>query len=849
MCDARAMLLRILCYWALSLCAFIAPALAQREEHRDNHSALSVSDEVLARDMMENQGLLAHLFVGPTADIEYLNFWAPAISDTDSLLAERLEVLALRLCKRDFPDNIALQEKLTLNLGAYLAVVAEPRDDEGRLQESIRLLRNLRASQLKRGEDAPPLARTLSDALLRAGRANEALEVLDSILDNSADTAKFETLNTLGRARLDAAEIPDARQAFEDELAFDPKKPLGGFFHYSTELGIGDVDSAAGRYAEASNHYQAAFSEVDVVQRDTQLDVLPLESLSLNAFKSGDLKTAREYLDHAIAIMNVEEDKATEDSVIAFGVPDTTLRLMDQISRAASLTLGPHGGEAGGNEALWALVLRRHGKQLADNARSLAELRERLDGEDRAIFERWLSIVSRLGVLMSQNAENDGSVDLQNLFTLQMAELNLQSRVQTLLYRLGRRPPRHVWTIEEISSRLDAHSALLKFLRYKSYQHVRYGGDHSHEWRYAVGVITRNGASPWIDLGAAANIDAAISAVVDRLQPGYSPAVADPEQLDINGLISQTLRNQLFQSRDEIRKIWVWPDGAFSYFPFAAISDPSGSPWVQTRTLVLISEPAQIAEASGATSDAVIFADPNFYPKAKSATRADSKSPPKPHKHRGFGLADVYWPALPGARAEAKAIHAVLPQSLLYLGDDATPSALRNIRAPRIVHLATHGYSLPPAKVTSANLLAAAFDDSLLRSGIVLAPLRGKEKAVGLVPAIDFLTINLQGTALVVLSACDTALGDSVPGEGVMGMPRALFSAGVQSVVASLWEVDDEATRLLMTEFYQNIQSGQARSEALASAQRVLMVNPRFSNPQYWAAFELVGADGPVTRH
>ncbi len=96
--------------------------------------------------------------------------------------------------------------------------------------------------------------------------------------------------------------------------------------------------------------------------------------------------------------------------------------------------------------------------------------------------------------------------------------------------------------------------------------------------------------------------------------------------------------------------------------------------------------------------------------------------------------------------------------------------------------------------------------------------------------------MDLRKTDLVVLSACQTALGE-ITGEGVFGLQRGFKKAGARTIIMSLWPVDDNATLLMMTEFYNNLTSGKTKREAFNAAQNVVKKTKGFENPRYWAAF------------
>ena len=112
--------------------------------------------------------------------------------------------------------------------------------------------------------------------------------------------------------------------------------------------------------------------------------------------------------------------------------------------------------------------------------------------------------------------------------------------------------------------------------------------------------------------------------------------------------------------------------------------------------------------------------------------------------------------------------------------------------------------------------------------------------ANGILFADDIAGMNLTGTELVVLSACETGLGVTNNSEGVFGLQRAFKLAGAQTLVMSLWEVGDEATSILMGGFYRNWLSGMTRQEAMKTAQKQLRANPKYASPFYWAAFVVI---------
>ena len=216
------------------------------------------------------------------------------------------------------------------------------------------------------------------------------------------------------------------------------------------------------------------------------------------------------------------------------------------------------------------------------------------------------------------------------------------------------------------------------------------------------------------------------------------------------------------------------------------------------------------------------------------------------------------WNYLPGTLAEAEHIASIMSQANigcgLYEGDMGSEESFKALSGGNtdIIHLATHGYFIEGEKadmndfMNSLSPLAKQKTDSvidpLLRSGLILSggnnAWLGKELPEGIedgvLTALEISTMNLSGTDMVVMSACETGLGD-ITGDGVFGLQRAFKMAGVQTLVMSLWKVDDNATSLMMQTFYEHLLSGITKREAFRLAQAA--VRAKYPEPYYWAGF------------
>ncbi|NPA44165.1 MAG: CHAT domain-containing protein [Chlorobi bacterium] len=214
---------------------------------------------------------------------------------------------------------------------------------------------------------------------------------------------------------------------------------------------------------------------------------------------------------------------------------------------------------------------------------------------------------------------------------------------------------------------------------------------------------------------------------------------------------------------------------------------------------------------------------------------------------------------LPGTKKEVETIENLLKTKSYKVksvfGKDATEEVLKAVKNPYILHIATHGYFLENTTDNAEDTRAfgiepmKAYENPLLRSGLLLAGAdrainemntkENKAKDDGILNAFEAMILDLDNTDLVILSACQTGLGEIKNGEGVYGLQRSFQIAGASSVITSLWEVSDEGTQDLMSSFYKHwLQSGN-KHDAFRKAQ--LEIKEKYKYPFYWGAFVLVG--------
>ena len=217
----------------------------------------------------------------------------------------------------------------------------------------------------------------------------------------------------------------------------------------------------------------------------------------------------------------------------------------------------------------------------------------------------------------------------------------------------------------------------------------------------------------------------------------------------------------------------------------------------------------------------IVIADPDF---DLNDTPDQVSSTAEPTKHRSF---TTKFERIPGTRVEGLEISSKL-NTKPWLGDRVNKTSVKAIKSPRILHIATHGFFMESRDGISGNTDSIRIDNPLLRSGLVLA---GANKFLqngspcgvfedGLLTAEDVSGLDLFDTEIVVLSACNTGLGEVYSGEGVLGLRRSFALAGAKSLIMSLWKIPDIVTPILMGRFYDNlINQGLGKGEALREAQ------------------------------
>lgn len=319
----------------------------------------------------------------------------------------------------------------------------------------------------------------------------------------------------------------------------------------------------------------------------------------------------------------------------------------------------------------------------------------------------------------------------------------------------------------------------------------------------------------------------------------------DKTKQTLSELYQLLFTEQLLTSIADKTSLIISPDGALRLLTFEAlVNEASNEYLIESKDIRYIASGKELVRLlrqnknlTTHQTDAVLFSNPDFGG-APSKQSADNRGRdeiyiPNTDENRTLSLLELLQPnfqALPGTKVEVEAVSKEIPHEAIKQGSDANEAYLLEVKQPSILHIATHGFFLKD------------IPNPMLKSGLILAGanLSLKDKrGDGIVTALDLSGLDLQGTDLVVLSACETGKVDPDNTDGISGLTKAFIQAGAKDVVMSLWSVADKETADLMTAFYKAGREDKQYAKALKDSKLALL--DKGLHPYYWAAFVLSG--------
>ncbi|HET9365771.1 MAG TPA: CHAT domain-containing tetratricopeptide repeat protein [Candidatus Angelobacter sp.] len=679
-------------------------------------------------------------------------------------------------------------------------------------------------------------------------------EVIFEKFDGPESFPVAQTLSNLGVMAKYTGDYKGAEEYYKHALALMEKLFGPSSLQLETTMeSLGLLYSDQGDYAKAEPLLLRALQITKDSRGPEHPEVARILRNLIKLYEaSGNLARARECWLEASAIdekdLPLNLAIGSEKQKLAFFDPYmTTLEMVISFQQG----LDPQSNDS--RELAATMLLQRKGRILDALADNLEGLRSRSNAEDRAQLDKLKEVTSKLAnLVLNGPGKTSLSEHLQQIKTLTEQRDALESEI-------GKRSAGYYQssagvTLSAVQAAIPADAALVEYAVYQPYdpkQPLESDTDLGPP-RYAAYVITSNDVRS-IDLGDAKTIDAAIGALRKSLR--------DPESRNVKKLartVDEKIMRPVRALAGNSRHLLIAPDGQLDLIPFEALVDENGHYLVEQYLFTYLSTGRDLLHMQtprASKTEVAVVADPDFgEPKAREVKSVPGaqKQPATRSIRRGKD-SDIYFAPLDGTKLEAQAIQSLFPKAHVFTGAQATKAALLKLEAPSILHIATHGFFLedPHAgKENSANAGSSTNDarggspeedpeNPLLRSGLALtgANLNRRGGDSGILTALEAANLNLWGTKLVTLSACDTGIGEVRVGEGVYGLRRAFVLSGAESLVMSLWPVNDYVTRQMITTYYTGLKNGRGRGDALHQAELSMMKRKGREHPFYWASF------------
>lgn len=525
----------------------------------------------------------------------------------------------------------------------------------------------------------------------------------------------------------------------------------------------------------------------------------------------------------------------------------------DESDRAVSLHVRSISSNVIARDLALTIILRRKGRVLDAMIDGLTGLRRHINPQDQALIDRLKETNSQLARLVLNGLQRIAPNEYQR----QIKEL--EDKKEKLENDIGSRSAEFRQqllpvTVATIKAEIPEQAALVEFYSYRPFnaKNIKEGRV-GNQLRYVVYVLHHQGEPQWVELGEVAAIDRAVEKfrqALCQVQPGKLRCLPKPLGIVrararvLDELVMRPVRRLIGKSR----QVFISPDGALNLVPFTALVDQHKHYLAERYAFTYLTSGRdllrlKIKNENGSTA-ALVLADPAF--DSQHSTIASLQRDIKPAYNGpqsgilSFDFANAKFNSLAGTADEAKALKQLLPDATVLTGEQATEAALKQVSRPRLLHIATHGFFLPDLKMDVGEACTSTrVENPLVRSGLVLAGanLRNNGNEDGIFTALEAAWLDLRGTKLVVLSACNSGVGEIKNGDGVYGLRSAFALAGSETQVMSLWSVSDQGTKELMVEYYKRLLRGEGRGEALRQVQLQMLKNPKRSHPFYWASF------------
>jgi len=678
----------------------------------------------------------------------------------------------------------------------------------------------------------------------------QALEMNQRLLGNEHPIVAI-SLNNLAELYSSQGRYAEAEPLYRQAL--EMRQRVLGKEHPKVAISLNNLAffyKSQGRYTEAETLYRQALKmNQRLLGNEHPLVATSLNNLAFLYLSQGNIIDALNFLTQGL---EVEEYNLTYNLSAGFERQkrDYIKTISGTTNATISLNLNSASNNPKATRLAFTTVLQRKGRILDILTKNLQILRQRVhDSESQKLIDELSNLYSQLAVLIHNRPEklplNEYRQQVEKLEEKAKQKEDELSR-RSAEFRIQSQPV----SVEAVQKLIPSDAALVELVQYQPFNpkaskdDERFGKPH-----YAAYVLKSTGEPQGIDLGAATKIDTALNLFRQYVRDSHAPLTqVKSSARDLNKIVMQPIRQLLGNTH----KILISPDGTLNLIPFEALVDENDQFLVENYSFTYLTSGRDLLRLQNSfpsQQPPVVMADPYFERPGEIASIPSQINVANSHITRSIDLSQQKFPPLPGTAEEARAIAPLLGITPV-IGSSASKGTIQQLNSPKILHIATHGFfEIIPKNEENQSTLA---DNPLLLSGLVLAGFKNHQAGGnenGILTALETTALNLVGTKLVVLSACDTGMGKDITGEGLYGLRRALIIAGSESQVISLWKVDDLATKDLMVDYYKGVLANQGRSEALRQTQLHMLrgeFGQEYQHPYYWAAFIPSGDWRPI---
>ncbi|MGZ4079752.1 MAG: CHAT domain-containing tetratricopeptide repeat protein, partial [Bacteroidia bacterium] len=623
-------------------------------------------------------------------------------------------------------------------------------------------------------------------------------------------------------------------------LAFLRGKKPNALFLYKKSL-----DSS--QYIRSKRRFDSNPSKSENDSYYDQISIKPMQGLSISYLAENDtlqafyylknaLELGNDYLNDALGLKpkyNWERPKRSSKSITDAFV-NAPFDVKRQLDMAISFQTNYLFRDSQTTALTFSTILQRKGIQLDTYSYFMSTLLNHIAPDQRSQLDSLNRIRFDLNQLKSEGTEPtdlnlwQSANDIETYLLGSLIDSSNQNDINNI-------------DLKKIQKALPEKSAMIEFI---SYHPLNINATNlQDQWKpshYAGYILTKEGNILHADLGAVSDIDSLIDEWRETIYD-----INDNGSIDT--LLEQTLTSALYAKLIQpfssvfvkTDHLFISPDGKINILPIAALQNKKGHYLIEDLNITYFSSARDFLNLSKQKSTTLnkdlFILNPDF-----------GVFTTKNHFNKN-GITQ-----LPETQMLADTLKELNPDVQIMEHKQASVEAINNIHRPRILLIATHGYSpenisyefaTPNNQKKGEKKFIKKFDNPFLRCGLLLA---GANELVnghnqGILSGLEISGLNLQGTELVILSACQTGTGDIQNGEGVYGVGRAFRIAGSKTQVISLWDVQPEATTHLMAIFYKNLLTGIGKADAFRKAQLELIHSKKTASPFYWAGFILSG--------